>query len=196
MSINPIKLSGIWNDGYALDYHVLSSTYTGEDVFGHPQYETIRTPIGKALYQFKYRNNYNAIKDIMELTKPFLDQWDALHNIDVILPVPPSKKTRLYQPVFEITRAIAEYVKIPFTDDVLIKITDEQSKNKSGDEKQQIENTIIVQKPAKRECNILLVDDLFQSGATISECVRVLKQDNNIKDIYVLAITKTRGEDS
>lgn len=30
----PIKLNGIWNEGYALDYHTISSEYLGEDPFG------------------------------------------------------------------------------------------------------------------------------------------------------------------
>ena len=51
----------------------------------------------------------------------------------------------------------------------------------------------IVQKlMAKRTCNILLVDDFYSSGATARECVSVLRRDEQIKNIYYLAIAKTK----
>lgn len=35
MSISPIKLIGNWDEGYALDKHIISSIPIGEDVYGH-----------------------------------------------------------------------------------------------------------------------------------------------------------------
>lgn len=43
-----------------------------------------------------------------------------------------------------------------------------------------------------KESNILLIDDIFDTGATANECVRLLKQDPNILNVYFLAITKKR----
>jgi predicted amidophosphoribosyltransferase len=192
--INPIQLQGIWNDGYALDQHVVSSTFTGEDAFGHPQYDTIRTPIGEALYQFKYRNDYVVLDEILKLAQPFLNNWDAIKDVDVVLPVPPSNKNRAYQPALEITRTIAEYIKKPYSEDVLVKTNADESKNKDADGKKNCTGFIMQQRPAKRSCKILLIDDLFQSGATATECVRILKQDSLINSVYFLAITKTARE--
>jgi predicted amidophosphoribosyltransferase len=192
--IHPVKLEGAWDEGYALDRHVVSSTLIGEDAFGHPQYETVRTALGEALYRFKYRNDFNTLNTILAIMEPFLDEWKALQVVDVVLPVPPSKKNRLYQPAFEIAQKVAEYLKKPFSEEVLIKTTDEQLKNQSSDEKSIITGSIKQLRPAKRPCNLLLVDDLFQSGATIAECVKVLRQDKLIEKIYVLAITKTARE--
>jgi predicted amidophosphoribosyltransferase len=192
--MSPIELHGIWTEGFALDRHVVSSTFIGEDAFGHPQYDTQRTPIGEALYQFKYRNVYNALSTILELAYPFLDTWEALKNIDVILPVPPSKKERFYQPVQEIAKSIAEYIKKPYSEEVLAKTTDEQAKNQNSDEKQSIAGSIIQLRPAKSPCKILLIDDLFQSGATLTECTQVLMKDKLIKAVFVLTITKTAKE--
>lgn len=47
-------------------------------------------------------------------------------------------------------------------------------------------------KNAKRKCNILLIDDLFSTGATLNECAKALKTDELVDNIYVLALTKTR----
>jgi predicted amidophosphoribosyltransferase len=192
--ISPIELHGIWTEGFALDRHVVSSTFIGEDAFGHPQYETQRTPIGEALYQFKYRNTYNALGKILELAFPFLDKWAAVKDVDVILSVPPSKKDRFYQPVQEIAKSIAEYIKKPYSEEILVKTTEEQAKNQNSDEKQSIIGSIIQSRPAKYPCKILLIDDLFQSGTTFTECTQVLTKDKLIKAVYVLAITKTTKE--
>jgi predicted amidophosphoribosyltransferase len=192
--IHPISLAGPWDEGYALDKHVINSTYQGEDVFGHPQYDTLRTPIGEVLYRFKYRNNFNALSNILELAKPFLDNWTAVHGIDAVLPVPPSRKDRLYQPVTEIARSIAEYLKKPWSDEVLVKTSSQQSKNENTEDKHNIKGTIKQLRPAKRACKILLVDDLFQTGTTLGECCKVLREDALIEKIYALAITKTNKE--
>jgi len=47
---------------------------------------------------------------------------------------------------------------------------------------------------ATKPHTILLVDDLFDTGSTMSECVSILKEDPKLKKIYVLAMTKTMGE--
>jgi predicted amidophosphoribosyltransferase len=62
-----------------------------------------------------------------------------------------------------------------------------------GEQKRQIEGSIIQTVFAKDKHSMLLVDDLYDSGATLTECVNVLRQDKNIDKIYVLTMTKTKG---
>ena len=52
LAINPIAINGPWQQGWALDLHTLSSTFIGDDAFGHPQFESKRSEIGELLYQF------------------------------------------------------------------------------------------------------------------------------------------------
>jgi len=61
------------------------------------------------------------------------------------------------------------------------------------EEKNKIKGTIIATQKGRRQYNILLVDDLYQSGTTLHECVNALREDKNINHIYVLAMTKTKG---
>lgn len=192
MGINPIKLYGNWNDGYALDLHVIHSEPIGEDMYGHMQFRTERSEIGELLYHYKYKNRHDNLFKVMKLVRPFLDSWTSISNAEVVIPVPASKKNRLYQPVFEIAQEIASYLKIYYVDDVLEKIADAESKNMDRSHKEMVGN-IILRKTANRAYNLLLVDDLYSTGTTLQECVNVLRSDKYVKEIYVLTMTKTRN---
>lgn len=188
-----IRLTGQWKEGYAIDRHTVYSIYLGENDYGHPIYDTKRTEIGELVYQLKYQNK-NIINDIMELVKPVLDHWRIKEKVDIVIPIPPSDSSRIFQPVFLISKAIADYLNIPTSTQVLKKTKAEQLKNVSNDKKlDSIKNAIIKEKQFKRKVNILLVDDLYDSGATLNEAVNILKKDKNVDEVYVLAMTKTGG---
>ena len=87
--------------------------------------------------------------------------------------------------------AIAEYLCIDFTNAVLEKISTFQSKDMDKTAKS-LEGSIVTKMKAKRQHNILLVDDLFETGKTLTECVSILKNDPMLKKIFVLVMTKTR----
>ena len=189
LPINPIILTGNWTQGYALDKHTESSEYIGEDAFGHKQFKNVYTKIGGLLYQLKYNGHHDTSEDILALAATFLDDWLEGKGIDVILPVPPTKR-RDIQPVYIIAEIIANHYSIPYSNEVLTKTTDGQAKDMHKDDKNLFE-TVKLLKNAKRKCNILLIDDLFSTGSTINECVRALRTDKLVNDIYVLTITKT-----
>lgn len=152
MSINPIKLLGNWDDGYAMDIHVISSDYLGIDGYSHPQYDNKRSDIGELLYQYKYKNVQKNIDKIIYLVIPFLDQWNVSKSVDIVISAPSSKKNREYQPAVEIARRIAKHLNIPFMDDVLRKETDEQSKNMEKSQKK-LTGTIVA---VKRQTNLTM----------------------------------------
>lgn len=193
MSINPIKLIGNWDEGYALDKHVIQSIPIGEDAYGHMQFDTTRSEIGELVYQLKYRSKIDNIEPIINLAKPFLNKWAAIKSVDVIFPVPSSKINRPFQPAFEIAHGIADYLKKPFLDNVLVKSSSAQSKDMDINQKQKLKGTISITRKGIRGFSVLIVDDLFQTGSTLTECVNALKDDNNLKNVYVLTMSKTKG---
>lgn len=192
-SIEPIKLIGDWDEGWALDRHTISSEYIGEDPFGHPRYKTIRSEIGELMYQLKYQESTNVISEITATVVNFLNTNKTLKRVNAILPVPPSKN-RKYQPVQLISEAVAREINIFYVDNVLMKTSSEQSKGMSTNEKSALSNTIICTRKAKTECDILLIDDIYETGSTLNECVRALRTDKNINKIFVLTMTKTMSK--
>ena len=192
MKINPIELVGAWDKGFALDYHSVKSTPIGEDPFGHMQFDTTYTPIGELLNKFKYHNQYDNVDEIVDAAVSFLEQQEEMSGFQAILPVPPSKKNRTYQPAFEIAGGLAKRLGIPCTTEVLEKQTTEEYKNLSLSEKEIAQGIIIQKKKANYEIDVLLVDDVYKSGSTLRQCTEVLRTDPNIDKIFVLTITKTR----
>lgn len=187
---NPIKLDGLWTEGYAFDYHTVSSKYLGEDPFGNKRFSTTYTEVGKLLYRMKYNGRENTSLDILNLCIPFLDKWLRDKQIDCILPISPSE-IRTTQPIFLIAETIASHYNIPYASDVLRKNSKVPSKTLAKGNKD-LTGTIDVLRRAVRHCNLLLIDDLFSTGATATECTRKLKEDPLIDEIYIFAISKTR----
>ena len=89
--INPHNLRGPWSDGYALDVHTTSSTMIGHNAFGHPVFDTARSPLGELLYRLKNRGDETVIPEIIDTTATFLRGWGV--RIDAVVPVPPSNTT-------------------------------------------------------------------------------------------------------
>lgn len=97
LAINPIRLSGPWDEGFALDFHTVGSQYLGDDAYGRPQFETTRTPIGELLYKLKYRSDRSTVEALCQTAAEFIEDrgWD----LNLIVPVPPSRSGRRFQPV-------------------------------------------------------------------------------------------------
>ena len=103
--IRPTEIKGPWRTGFVLDYQIVSSTFTGYDGFGHPQFDTVRTEMGDLLYRLKYRSDKSVIGEIVATVAEFLRarNWDP--PISLIVPMPASR-VRREQPVPMLARAL------------------------------------------------------------------------------------------
>ncbi|CAC42012.1 ComF family protein [Listeria monocytogenes] len=188
-----INLTGNWDEGYALDHHVLSSTCLGENEYGNLIFDTTRSELGQCLYELKYQQKRDKITDIGEIIEPLLKEIDLENKVDYIIPVPSSTQ-RDFQPVDVICEKVSEIINKDICCGVLNKNSSNQSKNLTLEDKKKLVGTIERKKMFLVEANVLLVDDLYQSGQTLTECVNVLRNDKNIKNIYVLCMTKTKNK--
>lgn len=168
VSVKPIKLSGNWPQGYALDVHSLSSKLVGYDEYGHEVFDTTRSEIRDLLYRLEYKTDKLAIADIVDAAVTFFKtQWKIADSIEAIVPVPPSR-IRVFQPVLKIAKGISLRLNIPFHDEIFVKtretaelknIYEYESRLKLSKKAYGISNNLLNGK------SILLIDDLYRSGS-------------------------------
>jgi len=191
-----IKLSGNWKNGFALDLHMIKSEYAGDDEYGHPRFNNIRSEVGELVYNLKYKSNETAVQSLVQKIRATISGLDTL---DYIIPVPPSDLSRPKQPVLLVGKALSAVVGVPFLFDSLKKckptsqVKNEKEKNKSKRLellKGSMELNPKIDLTGKR---VLLIDDLFDTGSTLTVATEILYNVGNAKAVYVLTLTKTKG---
>jgi len=194
IKVNPKKIPGKWLEGYALDFHTISSTFIGYDEYGHEQFDTKRSDLGELLYLFKYKSDRSVVKEIAEIIQEFLARWKP--PIEAIVPTPPSKKYRDYQPVLEIAKALSDLTRLPLHSGCVVKVKDTpelKSIHGYGERIQTLEDAFSITPNVLKDKTVLLLDDLFRSGATLSAVSNLLYTQGGVADVYALALTQTRS---
>jgi predicted amidophosphoribosyltransferase len=184
---------GNWKKGIAFDYHTLSSEYLGVDENGHDQWENTRSEMGELVYQLKYRNNTSVVQKIVEL----LDRVKGIEKMDYIVPIPPTAGSRPFQPVSLIAEALGKRRSVRVLHDLLHKKTGgAQLKNvEDPEERQRLLRESMTLSDAHEISGkkILLVDDLYRSGATLTVATDLLLLQGRAACVCVLTMTKTRS---
>lgn len=192
MELHPQGVKGPWKAGIVLDWHTVASQVTGQNEFGHPIFKTDRSEIGELLYQFKYKNNQTALKKLLKVMVDYLGD-KAKDKFDLILPIPPSNANRTV--TNQIAQGLAEGLGAGFSPDALTKIKDTAELKALVDPEQRklaLEGAFKADKKQLEGKVVLLVDDLYRSGATLEAASQVVAAQGKTKLVYVLAITRTR----
>jgi competence protein ComFC len=189
---NPMKIPGVWKDGYVLDYHTRSSDFLGYDEYGHPRFSTVRTPIGDLLYRLKYKGQRAALNDLVSVAAEFIRGWNP--PIKAIVPVPPSRP-RSSQPVINIAQGISAGLGISVHDVVQKAPTAKAFKDvfEYHERLKLLANVHSVTSLVLRGKTVLLVDDLYRSGATLNAVTASLTNQGNVREVYVFCPTRTRS---
>jgi predicted amidophosphoribosyltransferase len=124
MMLHPQGIKGPWQAGIVLDWHTVASQVIGQNEFGYPIFDNTRSEIGELLYQFKYRNDQNALQQIVRAAIEYLGD-KVKGKIDVILPVPPSNPIRTV--TSQIAQGLADGLHVGFSRTALTK-----SRNTNG----------------------------------------------------------------
>jgi predicted amidophosphoribosyltransferase len=217
MELHPQKLIGHWTDGYALDFHTVSSKpieyakkmveeknpFTGEMVKFEItdrdkvlKWDTTYTAIGLELNHLKYWEENERVNIIAHEASTFLKsktEW----NIDLIIPIPPSNTARVFQPVDELAKAIGTICNLPVDFNSLKKLkSTSQLKDIEDPIKRQeiLKDAFDIAPYAFNGKNVLLFDDLYRSGETLNAVCHIIKNKGTSKNVYVLTISKTRSK--
>ena len=193
VKIDPMKLSGPWQDGYVLErQHTLSSEFLGHDSFGNPQFDTKRSELGELVFRLKNRNDKSTLDSIADTAVQFLGGWPP--RVELIVPMPPSRKRTGFQPVDEIALAIGVRSATPVDASVVGKTRNTPELKDVFDYQERLkllEGVFQVNEETAAGRRILLVDDLYRSGATATVVTQNLMA-GGAATVFMLAMTKTR----
>lgn len=192
-TIHPMKIPGRWREGFALDYQTIDSTFLGYDEFGHPVFDTKRSELGELLYRLKYKGDSLAVNDLADTAAGFIRSW--ISDVQLILPVPPSRSARVEQPVFMLAQAIGQRLDIRVRTDAVVRVKNvpELKNVYDYDERLRLlQGAHAVSADLVRGEKILLFDDLYRSGATMSSITELLYDQGRAAEVFALTLTRTR----
>ena len=135
------------------------------------------------LHQLKYKGVKEVGFLLGELMGYELNNSEHFKGIDFIVPIPLHKnklKKRGYNQSEWIAKGISVSMKIPLNIDSLHRKVDSKSQTKKARYKrwENVEEVFGVSNTALENKNILLVDDVVTTGATIEACAQLLKRQN------------------
>ncbi len=192
MLLHPQGVKGPWKAGIVLDWHTVASQVIGQNEFGHPIFDNTRSEIGELLYQFKYRGDQTALQKILTASIDYLRERIQV-RFDLIIPVPPSNPTRTV--TSQLAKGLAHGLGTKFSDTALVKSKNTSELKSVSDpevRKQILEGAFRADKQQLDSKSVLLVDDLYRSGATLEAATTALTAQGGARVVYVLAVTRTR----
>lgn len=169
------------------------NTYLYEQGVGMLCYNKYTRPI---IYNIKYHNNTALAYRLGRLLSiDIARKTDILHKVDVIVPVPLAPlrlQQRGYNQAESIARGLADATAKPMENTALQKTreTADQIGLSRPQREKNLQDSFAVVSDALKDKNILLVDDVFTTGATIQACAKTLR-DAGCDKIYFAVIASS-----
>jgi ComF family protein len=152
------------------------------------------------IHQLKYRHWQRTLPTIERLVGLYLDHLrfsqPSFEDFNVI-PIPLAKereRERGFNQAELIGRIISNQLRIPFTNNILLRSRETRSQTEFknwNDRKSNISGAFRIPPSSVKNQNIILVDDVYTSGATMHEAVKILK-DNGAKQVIAFVLSKAR----
>lgn len=168
---------------------------------GKKVYEMARAPflydgaIKKIIHNFKYNNAKYLFKPMAKYMTDCYNKFNM--QADVIVPIPLFKKRlkeRGYNQAFKLGEEIGKVLNLPIINGLeRIKDTPTQTTLDFKDRKNNVKGAFKALDKTFKGKNVLLIDDVYTSGATLKEACKVLKSSGANK-IYVLTLAHTMLE--
>jgi len=145
------------------------------------------------IHELKYGGKFGIGKYLGEIIARELNQQIRDWRIDLIVPVPLhhlKRAERGYNQSDFLAKGISSVLKIPVKSRIVkrVRFTSTQTELTLVQRKENVRNAFALRgKPKLNGQNILLLDDVITTGATTSECAKVLV-DNGAKKVYACSV--------
>ena len=157
-------------------------------------YGRLEDPLQAIIHQFKYGSHSSLARPLARLIHTLWVQDYQGRAPDMIVPVPLYKarqRERGFNQALLLARHLSRWTQVPLMDRVLVRHrpTAVQAGLSRGQRRRNIQGAFrVVDRAAIRKRAVLLVDDVFTTGATLNECARMLrKQGAHRVDVLTVA---------
>lgn len=167
--------------------------------FSPPFYWIVRYegPVKNAIHKFKYGRKKYYGRKLARMYVDFIRKY-KINDFDVIIPVPLHWKKEFIRG-FNQSAILSVYISKELNKPVLlsvltkIKNTPSQTQLSEKERKENVKNCFSVKKSHLiKGKKILLIDDVYTTGATIKEISKILRKAG-VRKITVLTLAATRG---
>ncbi|MST82237.1 ComF family protein [Bilifractor porci] len=147
-----------------------------------------RGEIRQSLMRLKYGNRAEYArffgKALAVYGQPWLEQW----NVQLLVPVPvhPSRERRRgYNQAAEIARVLGKEIHVPVEEDGVcrVKNTKPQKELTGRMRRRNLQGAFQVRAGTRMPARVLIVDDIFTTGATVDELARTL-YESGAQEVY------------
>lgn len=179
----PLKTSNLQKEGC---HFCLGKIFYFDRALSVCAYEGI---IKTCIHLFKYQNRQKFALFFVQLMQEFIFSHSNIEEFDLIVAVP-LHRHKLLERGFNQSEVLAKYLaknlglKLSVNNLRRIKMTKSQVELSKEERIKNVAGVFAVKNPLefKRKA-ILLIDDIYTTGATLNECARVLKQSGATKVI-------------
>ncbi len=153
--------------------------------------------VAEGISKFKYGGTTRLAKPLGSLLTSFADPEFSYRSYDRIIPVPlhPRRlRQRGYNQSLLLAREVSRKYLIPldFTSLARVRPTPPQTRLSGAERRKNIRGAFAVQDPGPLvKTSVLLIDDVFTTGATVEECSKVLLRAG-VNRVDVLTLARAR----
>ena len=147
--------------------------------------------IRQIISDYKLRNRKDLVRDIAFLIKKPIFQLIEREKIDIIIPVPISEEREIERGFNQI-ETLLEYLDIKYKKIERIKNTKHMYTLKDNKKREKNVQSVFKNSLNLENKNVLIVDDIVTSGATINSISEELRKNNENINIKVFSIAIAR----
>jgi len=180
----PVDLPGPWLRGLALDMHSCDA----ED-------GTALTPAGQVLDRFKYAGERRLVRIIGKAMARMIGGTPEYDGVQMVVHIPGARRRSGVEPSLDLAKALARELHLPCFPRFIARTRDmapQKDITPWGEKERNVRGAFRVRRAEfTRGRKVLVVDDVYDSGATLEEAYRALKEAG-VAEVVVATVTKTR----
>jgi ComF family protein len=166
------------------------SPYTFDRARSLGHYDTV---LRQLIHHFKYQKQLGVLSDIDCLLEKYFSEFGKEYSGLTVSPIPlhfSKMRERGFDQAFLLARQVARVLHAPLESALLkrVAVTSAQATKTKAERAQNIKGAFEVNRPDWVEGkNVLLVDDVFTTGATANEAAKILKKAGAGK-VYIFTL--------